>query len=143
MMRTVSLFVVVLSALAGAWMILRGDFYLPNRFDLALATHFSGTAAQLLGAALLSLSAAGASFMQHMASGQRTTHSRRWQVRHFVLISLTVALLPGLPATVERRCTLTMRVGRATEASSLRDGNREPDACRRYLRAVCSSDQHA
>ena len=93
MMRTVSLFVVVLSALAGTWMILRGDFYLPNRFDLALATHFSGTAAQLLGAALLSLSAAGASFMQHMASGQRTTHSRRWQVRHFVLISLTVALL--------------------------------------------------
>ena len=92
MMRTVSLFVVILSALGGAWMILRGDFYLPNRFDVALATHFSGTAAHLLGAALLSLSAAGASFMQHMASGEDSRHSRRWQLRHFVLISLTIAL---------------------------------------------------
>lgn len=92
MMRTVSLFVVVLSALGGAWMLMRGDFYLPNRFDPALATHFSGTAAHLLGAALLSLSAAGASFMQHMASGRDAEQNRRWQLRHFVLISLTIAL---------------------------------------------------
>ena len=92
MMRTVSLFVVILSALGGAWMILHGDFYLPNRFDLALATHFSGTAAQVLGGALLSLSAAGASFMQHMASDRDARNSRHWHLRHFVLISLTIVL---------------------------------------------------
>ena len=78
MMRTVSLFVVILSTLGGAWLMLRGEFYLPNRFDLALATHFTG--------------AAGINFMHHMASGAPAGKAARWQVRQFVLLSLSIAL---------------------------------------------------
>ncbi len=92
MMRTVSLFVVILSALGGAWLIARGDFYLPNRFDLSLATHFSGLSARLLGAAMVALSAAGINFMRHMASGQAVANARRWQARQFVFISLSIVL---------------------------------------------------
>ncbi|WP_323001357.1 hypothetical protein [Denitromonas sp.] len=92
MMRTLSLFVVLLSGLAGAWLWMRGEFYLPNRFDLSLATHFGTTATRLLAAALLCLSAAGASFMQRMAQGTRAGADRRWQIRHFVLISLCIGL---------------------------------------------------
>ena len=71
---------------------LRGEFYLPNRFDLALATHFTGAAAHLLGAALLALGAAGINFMHHMASGAPAGKAARWQVRQFVLLSLSIAL---------------------------------------------------
>ena len=91
-MRTVSLFVVILSALGGTWLIARGDFYLPNRFDLSLATHFSGEAARLLGAAMVALSVAGINFMRHMASGQPVAGARRWQRQQFVLISLSIVL---------------------------------------------------
>ena len=92
MMRTLSLFAVLLSGLAGLWLLIRGEFYLPNRFDLSLATHFSGTAARLLAGALLCLAAAGASFMQRMARGVRAGADRAWQLRHFVLISLSIVL---------------------------------------------------
>ncbi|QID16623.1 hypothetical protein G3580_02655 [Nitrogeniibacter mangrovi] len=92
MMRTVSLFVVMLSAVGGLWIVLRGDFYLPNRFDPSLATHFAGLAARLLGAALIALAAAGVNFMRHMASGMPVARARQWQWRQFVLVSLTIIL---------------------------------------------------
>ena len=92
MMRTVSLFVVILSSLGGMWLFMHGEFYLPNRFDLSMATHFSGLPARLLGAALLCLAAAGISFMRRMAEGTRPGADRRWQVRHFVLISTSIVL---------------------------------------------------
>ncbi|HQU89570.1 MAG TPA: hypothetical protein PK620_12375 [Denitromonas sp.] len=92
MMRTLSLFVVLLSGLAGAWLFTRGEFYLPNRFNLSLATHFSGMSARLLAGALLCLSAAGLSFMQRMAMGTRAGADRAWQIRHFVILSLCIVL---------------------------------------------------
>jgi hypothetical protein len=92
MMRTVSLFVVILSGLGGAWLLMRGEFYLPNRFDPSLATHFAGTAARLLGAAMIVLAAAGIHFMAHMASGTPAGRARRWHMRQFVLISLCIML---------------------------------------------------
>lgn len=92
MMRTVSLFVVILSALGGGWLIMRGDFFLPNRFDPSLATHFGSTAARLLGAAMVALAVAGINFMRHMASGQPVARARRWQVQQFVFISISIVL---------------------------------------------------
>jgi len=92
MMRTVSLFVIILSALAGAWLFMRGDFFLPNRFDPSLATHFSGLSARLLGAALLALAIAGINFMQHMASGMPVARARGWQLRQFIFLSLSIVL---------------------------------------------------
>lgn len=95
MMRTVSLFVVILSALGGAWLIARGDFYLPNRFDPSLATHFAGLSARLLGAAMVALAVAGINFMHHMASGMPVARARRWQLRQFIFISLSIVLFTG------------------------------------------------
>jgi len=92
MMRTLSLFMVILSALGGAWLIMRGNFYLPNRFDPALATHFNGLSARLLGAAMVTLAAAGVNFMRHMASGVPVARAQRWQVQQFVLISVSIVL---------------------------------------------------
>jgi hypothetical protein len=95
MMRTVSLFVIILSALAGVWILVRGDFFLPNRFDPSMATHFSGLSARLLGAALVALAAAGVNFMHHMASGMPVARARRWQLRQFIFLSLSIVLLTG------------------------------------------------
>ncbi len=92
MMRTVSLFVVILSALGGAWLIMRGDFYLPNRFDPSLATHFGSTAARLLGAAMVALAVAGINFMRHMASGLPVARAKRWQTQQFVFVSTSIVL---------------------------------------------------
>ncbi|MBT0961830.1 hypothetical protein [Denitromonas iodatirespirans] len=92
MMRTLSLFAVMLCGMAGLWLLMRGEFYLPNRFNLALATHFSGLSARLLAGALLCLCAAGISFMQRMARGMPAGADRAWHIRHFVLIALSIAL---------------------------------------------------
>lgn len=92
MMRSLSLFMVILSGLGGAWLILQGDFTLPNRFDPALATHFPMLATRLLGAAMVALALAGIHFMAHMASGRPVASARRWQQRQFVLLSLSIVL---------------------------------------------------
>lgn len=92
-MRTFQAFVIVLCLFAGFWLLSGAEFFMPGRFDPTYGVYFSGLSARLLGLGLLSLAWAGLSVKRYAGRGSGKAPPQRWQVRYFINLVVTLALI--------------------------------------------------
>ncbi len=92
-MRTFQAFVILLCVFSGAWLLSGPEFYMPGRHDPAYGMYFSGLSSRLLGLGLLSLAWAGFSVKRYAGRGSGKPPPHRWQVRYFLTLMLTLALI--------------------------------------------------
>ncbi|ATE62261.1 hypothetical protein [Thauera sinica] len=102
-MRTLQVLMFMLCLLGGLYLLMQAPaFFMPDRWNPATGRQFDAAAARLLGAALLAIAAAGASYLRHFYYGERRRlPGPATQRRHFMLLLLALALLAVALVTAE------------------------------------------
>lgn len=122
-MRTMQVLMFMLCLLGGVYLLAQAPaFFMPDRRNPATGLLFDPAASRLLGAALLAIAAAGASYLRHFYYGERRhLPDPATQRRHFLLMFLALALLAAAvlsatPAANPDYRPRTRQTGQAAEA---------------------------
>ena len=92
-MRTLIAFSIILSLVAGIWLMQGQSFFWPDRHDPARGVQLEASASRLLGAGLLLIAVCGVMVVQQAGSGRQRAAPEHWQRRFFVLIMLALGLI--------------------------------------------------
>lgn len=117
-MRSLIAFTLVLCLVGGLWLLQGPDFFWPDRFDPSQGVFLGGLSAQLLGAGLLTIAAAGGMAIAQAARGRVGTAPQDWQVRYFLLIVLAIGFVSAAFSLGERGPNPDWRAPGNTAAAS-------------------------
>lgn len=101
-MRSLIAFTIVLCLVGGMWLLQGPDFFWPDRIDPSQGVFLGGLSAQLLGAGLLGIAAAGVMAIRQASRGKVGSAPRDWQLRYFLLIVLALGLVSAAFSLGER-----------------------------------------